>query len=104
VLDVIIQIKQSDQVAFSMHMMAGAILEAGQCSAEGTGDQWRKAAAHAWADWPARWAAAGLERTLVQSEGSTVVHAALRRFADDEPWHAANLARVEAFLWKVSSP
>jgi hypothetical protein len=97
-LDLAITIKQTDQVAYPLHVLAGFALEVGRCPVEATGDQWRKAAAHAWSDAPARIAADGLGRTMVPLVGQQAVQASLQRFAVDEPWHALNLERVESSM------
>ena len=95
-LTLLLAVKQADVVSFPAHALAGGALELAGCPAGSTGDQWRKAAGHAWAGWPARVAAAGLHRTLDRRSGSAATLATLQRYATDEPWHAANLDRVIA--------
>ena len=103
-LDLLLQVKQSDVVAFPAHALAGAALEAGGCPAEAAGDQWRKAAGHAWSAEAAGLAAAGLARTLDMALGDQAAIETLRRYAAAEPWHADNLARVEQTFRSLSSP
>ncbi|HLG72357.1 MAG TPA: hypothetical protein VK009_18225 [Chloroflexota bacterium] len=95
-LSLVLVVKQADYVSFPAHVAAGLALEAGRCPLSSSGDQWRKAAGHAWADWPAQVAAAGLARTLGRFEGPERTLALLRAYAASEPWHAAKLARVIA--------
>jgi hypothetical protein len=90
-LDLLLKVKQADPIAFPAHVLAGAALEVGRCPARASGDQWRKAASHAWTDDAARLAAEGLKRTLGEEAGLET----LRAYATDEPWHAGNLDRVE---------
>ncbi|HEX6513888.1 MAG TPA: hypothetical protein VF157_16410, partial [Chloroflexota bacterium] len=83
--------------------LAGFGLEAGGCPAAATADQWRKAAGHAWFDWPARIAAAGLARTAHASGGPDGTPSALQAYAQAEPWHAANLQRVHALYQHLAA-
>ena len=94
VLGALIAVKQSDYVSFPAHVAAGLALEVGDCPATSSADQWRKAAGHAWAEWPAQIAAAGLARTADKAGGAGETVAALRSYAASEPWHAVNLERV----------
>jgi hypothetical protein len=99
-LDLFLKVKQADPVAFPAHALAGAALEVGRCPARATGDQWRKAASHAWTDDAARLAAEGLKRTLGEEAGLET----LRAYAADEPWHSGNLGRVERAYRSIASP
>ncbi len=96
VLDVFLHIKQSDAVAFPLHVAAGYALEAGGCPVASSADQWRKAAGHAWFDSAAHLSANGLARTAGRLVGEQATRERLERYAREEPWHAENLARVEA--------
>ena len=93
-LRVVLQVKQADPLAFPAHAFAGAVLEAGRCSPDAVEAQWRKAAVHAWAEWSADLAAAGLARTLGASRGGEETVMVLERLVEEQPWHAANVARV----------
>jgi hypothetical protein len=97
-LERFLDFKQSNQVAFPLHVVVGYALETGRCPAATVGDQWRKAAAHAWTDGPAKVAADGLGRTLAPAIGQQATVESLRRYAADEPWHAENLQRVVRLL------
>ncbi len=92
----LLQVKQSDSVAFPAHAVVGTLLEWGGCPVEATSDQWRKAAGHAWLDSAARLAADGLARTAGAAFGDRSTLDWLARYAADEPWHAENLGRVQA--------
>jgi hypothetical protein len=98
VLDAVLQVKQSDLVAFPSHVVAGVALEYGGCAPSATRDQWRKAAVHAWSEWAAGLAAAQLGRTAQTPAERLTVLDELAVYASDEPWHAANLRRVAAAL------
>lgn len=99
-----LRVKESHAVAFPLHAGLGLALEASGCPAANSGDQWRKAAAHAWTDRTAQIAAAGLRRTLGATAPPEAVVAVLRRYAADEPWHTANLERVCAVLGSTCRP
>lgn len=99
-----IRIKQSDPIAFPAHLTAALVLGAGHCSPTSVGDQWRKAAAHAWHPLPARIAAAGLARTVGATQGDAAALDLLARYAAEEPWYAANLARVTTAYAAYASP
>ncbi len=103
VLDLVLRVKQSDPVAFSVHVVVGLALEAGRCPAAATSDQWRKVAGHAWFEAGARVAAAGLARTAGAAFGDEVALRWLARYAAAEPWHAENLARVQR-AYRQQSP
>ena len=90
--------KQSDEVAFPLHVVAGRALETGRCRQEATMDQWRKAAMHAWTDEAAVTAASGLMRTVDGGEGAGAALAVLERAKVEQPGYAGNLARVVARL------
>lgn len=93
-LTVLLTVKQSDYVSFPAHLVAALSLEVGGCPPRSSGDQWRKAAGHAWTGWTAQLAVGGLRRTLERTDGLAGTVATLRSYAADEPWHAANLRRV----------
>lgn len=96
VLDVLLGIKEADPIAFPAHVVVGLALQAGGCPLDATGDQWRKAAAHAWTDGAAHIAALGLNDTIGKADSSAAVVTLLQSYAQDEPWHDADLSRVQA--------
>jgi hypothetical protein len=93
-LGALLEVKQSDAVAFPAHAVVGLAVEAGPCTPEARAAQWRKAAKHASTPPAAELAAAGLRRTL----GPNAALAAMRADAVAEPWFAPSLDRVAAAL------
>lgn len=93
-LEALLRVKQSDYVAFPAHAIAGVALELSGCPVAATGDQWRKAALHSWADWPAQVAASGLRRTMGDPQGNGAVLEMLARAEAEQPWFVANVRRV----------
>jgi hypothetical protein len=87
----ILAVKESDYLAFPLHVAAGWAFERVGCADDAVRDQWRKAAMHAWAPWAAEVAADGLRRTA--QPGADPV-ALVGRDAAEMPWFADNLARV----------
>gem|GEM_PF-6266462 len=97
-LERVLVLKQSDEVAFPLHVVAGRALETGRCRQEATVDQWRKAAMHAWSDKAAATAAAGLTRTVDGGAGVGTALAVVERAKVEQSRFADNLARVQMRL------
>jgi hypothetical protein len=103
-IDLVLVVKQSDLVAFPAHAVVGTGLELAGCDRAAIADQWRKAARHAWADWPAAVTAEALARDRGARPGEETAASWLAGDAAEQPWFAPNLERVARHYRSATPP
>ena len=91
----ILNVKQSDLVAFPAHAGLGWLLEAQGCAPERVADQWIKGAKHASNPLFVDLAAAGLVRSSPKGIPLAAI-ATLDQIVRDDPWFEANISSVRS--------